>query len=659
MRNGDPLTGEQAQQLLGEVDIVRDPVHGDIRLTAFERRLIDTEQFQRLKLINQLATTVLAYPGALHTRFLHSLGVLHVCTQILATCKSNCLSYSALAPTYTDPVPAMISPYQELLARLCALLHDMTHVAFGHTLARETNVLPNDEWKDPVRIELIEANSDGSRSDFLRSFVEFLTEFSFRDGSMVSESCALSVWQDVKNILTAHGKIVLELPYPFIHDIVGNTICADLIDYVKRDMYFCGLAENVGDRFLKYLAVMPVEIQDMGRGVSDSFEADTRMWALRENSEGVRNDSAGRVREAFSGVKRGRTTTCCRLVLLLYRYNERQQPTYKHDIVVEAVDLIRRRLAIAEKVYFHRTKTAGSAMLGDSFMSSGLSVSDIWSLSDAEVLKVIEERSPDPDTDYRESSESDASILRPRRARLLAEKLRQRRLFKPVYRVSYRQENDNDSDSKALWNDQYPRFRNPKSRGEFISKVERLVGLLADRDEEKGVGCVSIYCPDKAMNLKWFDMLVMRWPSDERPAVHRLQDTNDPQTSKEISLIIESHKHLWRFEILVDPSIVMPSRQDTNTMKLASALSTAIGLPNAISEFERASADNIESLILQLQIESCADKLGLTELPHRAFQEVANTVSRESAISPTATLKRIETLLCQYKESPQSGNLFD
>ena len=58
------ITDFQARELLNYVDIVRDPIHHDIRLTAFERQLIDTEEFQRLKNINQLATTHIAYPGA-------------------------------------------------------------------------------------------------------------------------------------------------------------------------------------------------------------------------------------------------------------------------------------------------------------------------------------------------------------------------------------------------------------------------------------------------------------------------------------------------------------------------------------------------------------------------------------------------------------------
>src|SRR5579864_6532338 len=85
----DPLTEEQARDLLDPVDVITDPLHGDIRLTALERLLIDTPEFQRLKGINQLAMTYIAFPGAVHNRFIHSIGTLHVSSQMVATCNKN------------------------------------------------------------------------------------------------------------------------------------------------------------------------------------------------------------------------------------------------------------------------------------------------------------------------------------------------------------------------------------------------------------------------------------------------------------------------------------------------------------------------------------------------------------------------------------------
>ena len=62
---------------------LRDPVHGDIELTREEIALIDTQEMQRLRGIKQLGTAYLVFPGAMHSRFEHSVGVLHVADRMI------------------------------------------------------------------------------------------------------------------------------------------------------------------------------------------------------------------------------------------------------------------------------------------------------------------------------------------------------------------------------------------------------------------------------------------------------------------------------------------------------------------------------------------------------------------------------------------------
>jgi HD superfamily phosphohydrolase len=57
---------------------VRDPIYGFIPFDDWEKEIIDHPAFQRLRRIRQLALTDLVYPGAMHTRFEHSLGVMHL-----------------------------------------------------------------------------------------------------------------------------------------------------------------------------------------------------------------------------------------------------------------------------------------------------------------------------------------------------------------------------------------------------------------------------------------------------------------------------------------------------------------------------------------------------------------------------------------------------
>ena len=57
---------------------ITDPIHDFIRINNTEKQIIDTSIFQRLRRIKQLSGAHLTYPGAQHTRFEHSLGVMHI-----------------------------------------------------------------------------------------------------------------------------------------------------------------------------------------------------------------------------------------------------------------------------------------------------------------------------------------------------------------------------------------------------------------------------------------------------------------------------------------------------------------------------------------------------------------------------------------------------
>ena len=61
---------------------IRDAIHTFIQFDSDERKIIDSQPFQRLRHINQLALTHLVYPGATHKRFEHSLGVMHLADRI-------------------------------------------------------------------------------------------------------------------------------------------------------------------------------------------------------------------------------------------------------------------------------------------------------------------------------------------------------------------------------------------------------------------------------------------------------------------------------------------------------------------------------------------------------------------------------------------------
>ena len=96
--------------------IVKDPVHQNIYLSDFEKRIVDTPEFQRLRRIKQLGVTYLVYPGAMHTRFEHSLGTMHMASRIAEQIG--------------------LDDGEREKVRLYGLLHDIGHSAFSHESER-------------------------------------------------------------------------------------------------------------------------------------------------------------------------------------------------------------------------------------------------------------------------------------------------------------------------------------------------------------------------------------------------------------------------------------------------------------------------------------------------------------------------------------------
>jgi HD superfamily phosphohydrolase len=106
---------------------VRDPIHGFVPFSEWERDVINHPVFQRLRRIRQLAWTDMVYPGAMHTRFEHSLGVMHTATRMFDQIRDSCgdllrdLGFSE----------AGIEKDRQTV-RLAALLHDVGHAPFSH-----------------------------------------------------------------------------------------------------------------------------------------------------------------------------------------------------------------------------------------------------------------------------------------------------------------------------------------------------------------------------------------------------------------------------------------------------------------------------------------------------------------------------------------------
>ena len=113
-----------AEQLLR----LRDPVHGFIHISPKELKLVESPPFRRLRNIKQLALTYLVYPGAMHSRFEHSLGVMELASKAFDALKTR--FESELRENFNKL--GMSLDEARTLLRVTALLHDVGHLPFSH-----------------------------------------------------------------------------------------------------------------------------------------------------------------------------------------------------------------------------------------------------------------------------------------------------------------------------------------------------------------------------------------------------------------------------------------------------------------------------------------------------------------------------------------------
>lgn len=238
-----------AKEFLHQNKKIYDSVHGFIPFDELEKELIDSLPYQRLHYIHQLGIAYLVYPGATHTRFEHSLGVMHLATLIFEkVCKS-------VRPDVFHFVPRKGSSeylYWKRVLRMAALCHDLGHLPFSHVAEKD---LLGSEGHEAWTYRIIESSHLAPVWELLRSHPAYMEDLIERDIVRDIKRIAIgeAKWKEMfQEEFTPWERIVSEI-------ITGDFFGADRIDYLLRDAKSTGVAFGLFDyqQLIETIRILP------------------------------------------------------------------------------------------------------------------------------------------------------------------------------------------------------------------------------------------------------------------------------------------------------------------------------------------------------------------------------------------------------------------
>ena len=276
--------------------VFRDPVHGDVQMNVLEFAVMNTREMQRLRRIRQLGTTHMVYAGAEHSRLAHAVGVVHIVERILRAIEMR-EGFS-------------FNEAERWTARLAALVHDVAHAPFGHTLEDELGFFARHD-KNEARLGRM---------------------FSAKGAELPGILQATEIGRAVIDFLTGTTRVSSY----WIQSLLSGSVGADVLDYVDRDSYYCGLDSRIDSAIYRRFA----------------------------------QDRAG---ETISGGKE--------IVPRLYGNHG-----FRLDADYAVLSVLEARYALFMKVYSHPVKTAAGAMLGKALCLAMEASPEIFTEASIEVL---------------------------------------------------------------------------------------------------------------------------------------------------------------------------------------------------------------------------------------------------------------------------------
>lgn len=518
---------------------VRVPGH-DIKITLPELLFVNTIAFQRLNHIKQLGLAYFVYPFALHTRASHCLDCLHAAQEFINHLLINVENSTLLSEGKRGEILTQLKRDVETI-RAGALLHDIMHIPYAHTLEDENGILVKGDKSQRINVmldrlgsELDELVPEQLSHDHLANY----RIFSFPD--IVQFGAALrkakTLLHDVRKILwtialhdtveekiralkakdvpkgrmyneakrlveeenKGNGAKLLEADQYYIADLIGNTVSADLISYVLRDPEFTGIDTKPGGWY--------------------------RVFDYLEIAE----DDSGR----------------SRMVIKLTKDGE-----WRQDVFSAIIRILNARYDLTEQVTFHHAKLSASAMLGKiAYLCKLSETEDLYEIGDEGLFVLFERRIKEirkGKVDDRTGEDADG-------AERLLRLLRQRRLHKRFHVVTQKRFQEIDLSRK---------YSVPQSRFDLEKKIEKTYGLKP--------GSIVLFCPTGTVTLKEAAALVayerrktdgefesVISPLNSEECMEFLEVEKDESTAMRVRNVEEQYKGLWKLYVFADPSVI-------------------------------------------------------------------------------------------------------